>query len=189
CLKIHTIEFKPQLPEWKMQAIISMGYGLMNKIVLQFSSNFWGNNITQIHHASRDTRGIFRYIISTPKSNILILFVVDHFAHELEELTDQEIIEHVMTFLRKIFPHVTIEQPLKFQISRWSNDKFSCSFSNFPVNANQQTVKDLARECSEGRLHWAGEHTNYGNSIGCVDSAFESGQREAKKLLKKLNIK
>jgi monoamine oxidase len=46
---------------------------------------------------------------------------------------------------------------------------------------------DLARECND-RIHWAGEHTNYNGTIGCVDSAFESGQREAKRIVQRLKL-
>ena len=41
CLKRDTITFDPPLPTWKRQAINQMGFGLLNKFILQFSECFW----------------------------------------------------------------------------------------------------------------------------------------------------
>ena len=79
-------------------------------------------------------------------------------------------------------------EPTRFLITKWNQDRFAKgSYSNFAVGADDQTVKKLARKCNE-RIYWAGEHTNYNGDIGCVDSAFESGQREAKKLVAALKL-
>ncbi|CAF0966300.1 unnamed protein product [Didymodactylos carnosus] len=198
CLKKETIMFHPRLPEWKLAAIRQMGFGLMNKIILQFPYNFW-NSATYINRTSNLIRGEFRcmyslhaqYNLSNENCNILVIFTTGNFAYEIETLTDQESIERVMKILRTLFEsnEVLIPNPLKFLISRWSHDPFAYgSYSNFAVNATEQIVFDLSQECFLNRVHWAGEHTNEGSTIGCVDSAFESGQREAKKIIEKLNI-
>ncbi|CAF1536220.1 unnamed protein product, partial [Didymodactylos carnosus] len=72
CLKRQTIKFIPELPQWKTLAINQMGFGLMNKIVLQFPKNFWGQNVTRIKHASNVHRGQFRFMMTKPQANILI---------------------------------------------------------------------------------------------------------------------
>ncbi|CAF1551300.1 unnamed protein product [Didymodactylos carnosus] len=89
CLKHQTIKFVPELPEWKTLAISQMGFGLMNKIVLQFPKKFWGQNVTAIHHASNVHRGQFRFIITEPHANILIIFLTGDFAYKMETLTDE----------------------------------------------------------------------------------------------------
>ncbi|CAF0906322.1 unnamed protein product [Didymodactylos carnosus] len=192
CLKRQTIKFVPELPEWKTLAISQMGFGLMNKIVLQFPKNFWGENVTVISHASNVHRGQFRFIITESQANILIIFVTGDFAYKMETLTDEETLITVMQFIRTIFSehrqrkHL-VPDPTHYLISRWCKDPYAYgSYSNFAVNANVKTVEDLARECYSDRVYWAGEHTNFTGSIGCVDSAFESGQREARKLIEKL---
>ena len=77
--------------------------------------------------------------------------------------------------------------PIKWLVTRWGSDPFSRgSYSSFHVGNNDEILKELARETHGGRVHWAGEHTNYSGSIGYVDSAFESGQREAILIHKKL---
>ncbi|CAF4668825.1 unnamed protein product, partial [Didymodactylos carnosus] len=114
------------------------------------------------------------------------------FAYEMETLTDEETLISVMKFIRTIFSqhrhrkHL-VPDPTHYLISRWNKDPYAYgSYSNFAVNANVKTVEDLARECYSDRVYWAGEHTNFTGSIGCVDRAFKSGQREARKLIDKL---
>lgn len=40
-LKAGDVEFEPALPDWKVDAIRRMGYGLLNKVVLVFDEPFW----------------------------------------------------------------------------------------------------------------------------------------------------
>ena len=51
-----------------------------------------------------------------------------------------------------------------------------------------QTLKQLSQETHNGHIHWAGEHTNFNGSIGYVHSGFQSGIREMKLILNKLQI-
>ncbi|CAF1585403.1 unnamed protein product, partial [Didymodactylos carnosus] len=126
CLKNNTIEFCPPLPEWKLASIKQMGYGLMNKIILQFSSNFWGNEGKYINRTSNLIRGEFCFIFNLSKQyelpnencNILALYVHGEFAYMLEKLTDDEIIEYAMQVLRRMYG-TEIPKPLKYLITRW----------------------------------------------------------------------
>ncbi|CAF1121666.1 unnamed protein product [Adineta steineri] len=194
CLKRNTIIFEPPLPEWKREAIDRMGYGLMNKLVVQFPDCFWGSSTRTIIHACTVRRGRFRFTICLPPpSNILIFFVTGTFAKELEILTDNEILVEIITFLQNIFPKRTIPNPIRYKFSRWSQDPLAYgSYSNFAVHSNPQTIADLAKETADGRVHWAGEHANSNDGsedwcYACVHTAFTSGQRAAKAIQKQLN--
>ncbi|CAF1291283.1 unnamed protein product [Rotaria sordida] len=187
CLKRDTISFVPSLPEWKHQAIQQMGMGLMNKLIVQFSQNFWDHNLRSFSHACNERRGRFRFTICIPPpANILILFVTGAFARELEILTDTQILEQVMKFLRQIFPRATIPDPINYKFTRWLQDPLAYgSYSNFAVHASPHTIEQLAKATSDGRVQWAGEHANIDDgtkdwSYACVHSAFQSGQRAAK---------
>jgi len=106
-----------------------------------------------------------------------ILFVTGIFARELEALRDAETLEHVMKFLRQIFPGTTVP---------WLHDLLAYgSYSNFAVQAGPRTIEQLAKAMSDGRVQWAGEHANTDDgsedwSYGCVHSAFQNGQKVAK---------
>lgn len=44
-LKNNTLRFHPPLPGWKIDAIETLGFGNMNKVVLQFASVFWDTQV------------------------------------------------------------------------------------------------------------------------------------------------
>ena len=46
-LKHDLITFKPPLPRWKQESIQKLGFGVLNKVILRFSSPFWdiGKNL------------------------------------------------------------------------------------------------------------------------------------------------
>ncbi|CAF2886098.1 unnamed protein product [Rotaria sp. Silwood2] len=182
CLKAHTIEFIPSLPEWKQNAIDTMGVGFSNKIFLQFPFVFWDPTWSSIFCTSPR----FRFILCRPNDCILQIKLAARIALEFEEKNDKEIIDEIMMLLRAIFSDRDVPEPIRFLITRWNQDEFSKgAYSNFAIGADNQTLIDLTRECND-RIYWAGEHANYDGTTGCVDSAFESGEREAKKLIQKL---
>ena len=183
CLKARSIQFTPQLPEWKQNAIDKMGFGLLNKIYVQFPSTFWDEKLDSIFIASNR----FRFFLCFPQDHLLGLYVAGDLAYELEQQTDEEIIEQILQPLKPIYPQMP--KPTKWLVSRWGCDPFAYgSYSNFKVGASYEMTKELARDCYDGRVYWAGEHANYGGTIGCVDSAFESGHREAKRIYEKLTV-
>jgi monoamine oxidase len=183
CLKKSTIEFLPCLPTWKQDAIDRMGFGLSNKIFLQFPRIFWNRQWSMFFTAS--TR--YRTILCHADVGMLLVMVCARVAYELEDMSDADVVDDIMLMLRTIFSNEDVPQPQRYLITRWNSDRFACgSYASFSVGTNNQTLIDLARDCHE-RIYWAGEHTNYDGTIGCVDSAFESGQREAKRLVERLH--
>jgi monoamine oxidase len=182
CLKAHSIEFIPNLPKWKQNAIDIMGVGLSDKIFLQFPFVFWDPNWASIFCTSPR----YRFILCRSDIRMLFIKLAGRVALEIEQSNEQETIDEVMILLRIIFSDREVPEPTQFLITKWNQEQFSKgSYSNFAVGADNQTLIDLARECNE-RIYWAGEHTNYDGTIGCVDSAFESGQREAKRIVERL---
>lgn len=53
-LKKGSIEFVPELPQRKKDAIQRLGYGLLNKVALLFPYNFWGGEIDTFGHLTED---------------------------------------------------------------------------------------------------------------------------------------
>jgi polyamine oxidase len=161
-----------------------MGVGLSDKIFLQFPFIFWDPKWTSIFCTSSR----YRFILCRPDICMLFIKLTGRVALEIEEKNEQETIDEVMILLRTIFSDKNVPEPTRYLITKWNQDQFSKgSYSNFAVGADNQTLIDLARECND-RIYWAGEHTNYNGTIGCVDSAFESGQREAKRIVDRLKL-
>lgn len=184
CLKKQTIEFLPKLPEWKQNAIDKMGVGINNKIFLQFPTVFWDTECTSM----LCTSARFRFILFRADTRIIYIKLAARVALEIEQENEEKTIDEVMILLRSIFSDRHVPDPNGSIITKWNQDPFANgSYSTFTVGNDTQTLFDLARECHD-RIYWAGEHTDYDGTIGCVDSAFESGQREAKRIIKKLKL-
>ncbi|CAF2975572.1 unnamed protein product [Rotaria sp. Silwood2] len=181
CLKSNSIVFSPSLPIWKEEAIHKMGFSLLNKVYLQFSEIFWDENLKRMNILNDQ----FKFYYCLPKYRMLALYLYGNLARQIEQKTDEDIVKEIFNSLRHIYPNISY--PIKWLITRWRSDPFSQgSYSSFHLGSDLETLKELSLETHDGRIHWAGEHTNYNGSIGYVDSGFESGIREAKKILNKL---
>jgi hypothetical protein len=60
------------------------------------------------------------------------------------------------------------------------------SYLYFTLNSSIQTMKLLAKECTDNQLFWAGEHMN---SEASVHTTFATGKREVKKILNRRSMK
>lgn len=185
CLKRRTIDFIPSLPVWKQEAIDKMGVGASDKVFIEFPFSFWDTKEASIFTTSHR----FRFILFQATTPIILVKLCGRVAVELENKSDEEIVDEIVAFLKKIYHNRNVPKPLRYVMTRWFTDQFSYgSYSNFNVGTNNETLKQLAQQCYD-RIFWAGEHTNYDGSIGCVDSAFESGQRAARQILTHIHMK
>lgn len=117
-LKQETVTFTPPLPPEKQNAINRLGFGLMNKIVLQFKKRFWSDGIGSIGYAST-TRGEFRWHYSLENATgqpILVCFTSAQFGEDLEVDDDNLIVQKVLHILRKCYPNV--EDPIKWIVTK-----------------------------------------------------------------------
>ncbi len=55
CLKAETIRFEPQLPDWKLASIKRLGFGLLNKVVMEFTVPFWDETVDYFGAAAECT--------------------------------------------------------------------------------------------------------------------------------------
>jgi len=42
CLKANAIKFSPALPDWKLASIQQLGFGVLNKVIMEFPKGFLG---------------------------------------------------------------------------------------------------------------------------------------------------
>ena len=177
CLKARSIVFDPSLPDWKLKAIDTMGFGNTNKILVQFSSVFWNPIWTIVYLADQ----AFPFAVCYPEKRILSFMIGGRRAVAMERMSDAQIIAQIMQSLKKTFVPKHVPPPQQYLISRWNQDEFSRgSYSYFSLGSNRDTLEELARETCNNTVYWAGEHTSLG---GSVHTAFRSGQREAKKIV------
>ncbi|XP_055916917.1 spermine oxidase-like [Eupeodes corollae] len=203
----HSKLFDPKLPVEKIRAIESIGFGTVNKIYMEFATQFWPNDWNGFNSLWReddlnDIRGssqawfedVIGFYPVTHQPKILCGWMVSSNARHMETLSEDEVIRRCLEFLRK-FLLWDIPAPVNFKRTTWySNENFRGSYSFQSVKAEESKAKpiDLARpledEDKKPLVLFAGEATSE-HHFSTVQGAVESGWREAKRLAEFYNIK
>jgi hypothetical protein len=176
------VVFKPPLPATKVDSIEHVGFGILNKIYIQFPFSFWRKRSSK-----EDLKG--SAYLSDAENNFgnasavnpqhYMFFDVGfdpernsaedpHILHTLisgldairgENLSDKSIVEEVMTTLRHLFSDISIPQPITYKVSRWGGDDFSQGAYSFlpPGSSDQDYFSLQSSVCSDGDIFSVGE--------------------------------
>ncbi|XP_020915955.1 lysine-specific histone demethylase 1B [Exaiptasia diaphana] len=187
------VEFTPKLPIEKTNAIANLGAGLIEKVALKFSRNFWSKKTggsdffgrVPSSISNRGSCGIFYDLSrkSTPKkSHVLMTVLTGELALQASSMNDGQIVQHVLDLLKGLFPGETIPKPDKYIVSHWGQDPYSgMAYSFVPLGSTGQDYDEIAKSL-EDKLFFAGEATNR-QFPQTVTGAYISGIREAEKIL------
>jgi len=202
-LKRKEIEFIPELPESKLNAIRRLGYGNLNKVSVEFASVFWDENVDvcgrvvsasdatemRLSHAFsyEETRGEFftfwalnRYL--KDKRPILTFLVAGMAAENLEkEPEDKAVIQCLVKLLRKMYPRKEVSKPIRAVITRWASDPMSRGAYSYVAIGSTGNEYDMLAEQVEGKVFFAGEATSREHPATTGGAIF-SGLREACKV-------
>ncbi len=104
-LKVGRILFSPELPTPKLDAIERLGMGLLNKVFLEFSEQFWDRSADSIGYVSNDRGRWAQWYDLTDVTGrpTIFCFHAGSVAEELEVMTDEQITAEAMTTLRTIY--------------------------------------------------------------------------------------
>ncbi|XP_030498394.2 lysine-specific histone demethylase 1 homolog 1 [Cannabis sativa] len=185
-LKKGSIEFFPELPQRKRDAIQRLGFGLLNKVAILFPYNFWGGDIDTFGHLSEDPsmRGeffLFYSYSSVSGGALLVALVAGDAAVKFELMSPVESVRRVLNTLRGIFnpKGIAVPDPIQAVCTRWGKDNFTYgSYSYVAVGSSGDDYDILAESVGDGRVFFAGEATNK-QYPATMHGAFLSGMREA----------
>lgn len=172
-LKSDAIEFSPQLPDWKLDAISKLGFGLLNKVVLVYDDQFWENDIDLLGRVPTsdtletentiDTKGRF-YMFWNCTTHacgrpVLVALMAGDAAFTCETTENDILIQEATRILRRIYPQKQIPVPSESIVTRWGSDPFARgSYSYIGTNGTGADYEAMARAV-DGRLFFAGEAT------------------------------
>ncbi|KAJ6811718.1 lysine-specific histone demethylase 1-like protein 1-like [Iris pallida] len=185
-LKKGSIQFVPELPLQKQDAIKRLGFGLLNKVAMLFPHDFWGGEIDTFGHLTEESsqRGeffLFYSYSSVSGGPLLVALVAGESAIKFEKVSPVESAERVLDVLRGIFSPKGIEVPKPLQVicTRWGSDKFTYgSYSYVGIGSSGDDYDVLAESVGDGRVFFAGEATNR-RYPATMHGALLSGYREA----------
>lgn len=190
--------FSPPLPKVKHDAIDAIGFGIVDKVIIQFDEPVtepelfrmelvWDNDLVEINDL-RHTWYRKIYSFEVVHDNVLVGWLSGKEALYMESLTEEQIGQDIVEALKKFLNKKDIPQPRKIIRTRWGNNPYTRgSYSFLKVGAAATDVEVLAEplmgsESDKPQVCFAGEathHCHYSTTHG----ALLTGLREAKRLL------
>lgn len=182
-LKKKKIQFIPDLPEKKKNAIQNLGFGLVNKIFLKFPKKFWSQDFSKIALVPNSESQSFEFESLNPAKNtpIITQLVAGDRAVHTEKENKKDITKDAVDALKKIYGS-KISSPLEVQFSKWNSDPFSFGTHSYLGIGSDPSDYEILSESIDSVLFFAGEAT-YRNYPSSVQGAFLSGEREAIKII------
>ena len=181
-LQKNLIEFVPELPKKKKDAISNINLGNVNKVILRFPDKFWGDD--KMFFIERENRSAFstwfnnEVIVNEP---VIYSIISGDYSRELEKKSDEYVIEEAMKPLRAVYGE-DIPNPDSFLITRWGLEPYILgSYSTAGYNQDDLMLRTELANPIENKIFFAGEATSV-NEYGFTHSALNTGLREAKKI-------
>ncbi|KAL6649389.1 hypothetical protein ACP70R_013613 [Stipagrostis hirtigluma subsp. patula] len=181
-LQSDLIQFKPQLPPWKIFAIYQFDMGAYTKIFLKFPRRFWpvgeGKQFFVYASSRRGYYGMWQsFEREYPGANVLLVTVTDDESRRIEQQPDNQTMAEAVAVLRKMFPDEDVPDATDIYVPRWwSNRFFKGAYSNWPIGVNRYEYDQL--RAPVGRVYFTGEHTSelyngyvHGAYLAGIDSA------------------
>ncbi|XP_010919153.1 lysine-specific histone demethylase 1 homolog 3 [Elaeis guineensis] len=187
CLKADSIKFSPPLPEWKKSSIQRLGFGVLNKVVLEFPKVFWDDTVDYFGATAEETsrRGqcfMFWNVRKTVGAPVLIALVVGKAAIDGQCMNTSDHVNHALMVLRKLFGKATVPDPVAAVVTNWGMDPFTRgAYSYVAIGASGEDYDILGRPVSNC-LFFSGEATckEHPDTVG---GAMMSGLREAVRII------
>jgi monoamine oxidase len=174
-LKAGTVVFDPPLSEVKRAAIERLGFGLLDKVVLEFDEPFWPDaDVLGLVGSEQPVPFLINGEVFADVP-LLIGLRGGSDALEREGLSDQDAVAQVVTALQAPAPTASL-------VTRWAADPYARgSYSFIAVGSSPDDMEALAEPAND-RLAFAGEATDP-EFFGTVHGAYLSGVREADRIL------
>ncbi len=177
---VRKMEIRPALSAEKMKVINSLAYGQIMKAPLQFRERFWlkyqdqprkslQNMIGSVYEASGGQAG---------SRGLLLAYIPDKSGMEMASIPADQRLEKILMKMSEIHP----EAPKYFEggyVKWWQEDPWAGGTYAYFRPGEITNVRPMLAK-SEGRIHFAGEHT--AGWQGYMNGAVESGHRVASEI-------
>ena len=206
--------FEPVLPPRMQEAIQGTHVGVLEKLVLHYPTAWWPNAQTVGSYTFLPTSTTAPTESSSPKEILAASTLVsaNSFCPTLpnphatlltyfSETPARLLLRHSPEIVAKAFHQFLISRfapstpppaPIEYELTNWLTDPFSYGATTTPsiISENGERspmdFKELSRPVWDGRLGFAGEHTEMEHR-GSVAGAVVSGQREAERVARYLS--
>ncbi|XP_045465343.1 spermine oxidase [Harmonia axyridis] len=194
--------FNPQLPEFKLEAVDRLLFGVVDKILLEYDRPFLNPNVTEVlllwepddqtNCMKEDiSKTWYKKIYSFSKisETLLLGWVSGKEAEYMETLSNDIIINVCTDILRKFLNDPFIPKPKNCVCTSWSSQQYTRgSYTAIAVGASQVDIDLLAQPLYADETEtkpvvlFAGEHTHT-NFYSTVHGAYLTGRTAAQTIL------
>ncbi|CAL8359916.1 unnamed protein product [Merluccius merluccius] len=178
------VDFRPPLSSHKMEALRSVHYTSSTKVVLSFSHRFWEEEGIRGGKSITDRPSRFIYYPShgfpgTAAGALLASYTCSDDSTLFQGVSEEDVMALVLEDLVKIHGEAIRSLWTGGLVKKWGLDPYS--LGAFALYTPYQQL-DYATELfkSEGRVHFAGEHT--ATPHGWIETAMKSALRAAKNI-------
>jgi Flavin containing amine oxidoreductase/PHD-like zinc-binding domain len=210
---VPKVVFEPPLPESKRDTINTVGFGLLDKLYLQFADAFWREplGLQGDKYLFGNSSGLHSHYymftdvgltLGTEKDSppILMTLISGKEAVHCEMLSEEEMVQEVLETLSELLKPMKVPPPVAVRRTKWGSDRFSRGCYTFlppgatdqdfsmlqsPINGNGDSL--LLEGSETMRMFFAGEHTTALHP-SMAHGAMLSGIRAAKEIISTLSF-
>jgi monoamine oxidase len=178
-LKQNLIKFTPELSDGKKEAIEKLGFGVLNKIYVEFEEKFWKTDGSYIYIIDDPINpfGIIWDISDLIEKNSL-MFLVNSSQFEFNLGNEEKLKQIIEKMFSSLFPEKSIKIKNILR-TNWAKDPYTFgTFSSYHIGSTPSMRAEFQK--NEGLLYFAGEHThmhNYATTHGAFHSGIDTANR------------
>ena len=183
-LAAQNINFKPRLPDWKMQAIQGVPMGAENKTGVHFTKDVFGPDANGYYQSwSSEAQGAY-IDVNLMSTNVVTVFMGGRFSIWMEKQGQQATHEFAVDRIAELFGNDIRQSVDRSIVTAWVTDpwtlgSYACAL---PGQFHQREFLQLS---IDNKLFFAGESTARAN--GTCNGAYWSGVRAAREVAEILN--
>ncbi|MBV9987873.1 MAG: FAD-dependent oxidoreductase [Chitinophagaceae bacterium] len=183
-LASHSINITPPLDSYDT-AWEQIGYGSVLKILLKFKEAFWAEQQEEVGFVISD-QPIPTWWTQLPYDEPLLTgWIGGPYALQWDNKTDEEILEHAVTSLSRIFRRTVTDITAlleSHQILRWHTIETALGAYSYETPLSAE-ARALLMTPVAGTLYFAGEALYNGPHPGTVEAALYSGKEVAERII------
>jgi monoamine oxidase len=177
------IKFTPDLPKRQLDAADKLGLGSTDRVAIEFNGNPLGlSHNDAVIEQSRDNRTAL-LLANVNGSSLCHVDVAGSFGRDLAAQGEQAMTAFATEWLVKLYGSDLAKAVAKTAATRWNDAPYVLGAMSAAAPGGQSARKTLME--SVGNLYFAGEAVHE-TGWGTVGGAWESGERAAAAVLRKL---
>ena len=178
-LAAQHINFKPRLPDWKMEAILGVPLGEENKIGVHFTKDVFGPNSSGYYQSWSDEAQGAYIEVNLMSTNVVTVFMGGRFSIWMEKQGQQACHEFAVDRIADIFGNDIRQSVSRSIVTAWVTDPWTLGSYSVASPGQYHQRKSLPLAI-DNKLFFAGEST--ARSSGTLQGAYWSGIRAAREV-------